>query len=149
MNPLTAAGDPGGSTREKGGSPPAAAPPASAVPAPPASAAAARDRVCRLLEHAGIGLDSVTAADALLVVSELVTNAVRHGGGITAFHTEIADDALYLSVSDASPRAPSSRTGSPDHPGGYGWPLIQRLTEHIGISSRPDGKTISTVLRLT
>ncbi|MFD3542248.1 ATP-binding protein [Streptomyces sp. NPDC058662] len=116
--------------------------------APPSTAAAARERVGALLRRAGISLDSVTAADALLVTSELVTNAIRHGGGVTAFHADITDDALHLSVADPSPRTPSVRTHSPAQPGGFGWPLIQHLTEHIDISRRPDGKTITTTLRL-
>ncbi|MFJ9344862.1 ATP-binding protein [Streptomyces sp. NPDC101733] len=111
--------------------------------------AAARARVCDLLLRAGIALDSVTAADALLVVSELVTNAIRHGRGVTAFHTTIADDTLHLTVGDANPRGPTSRTGSPAQPGGYGWPLIQRLTERLDVSARADGKIITAALRLT
>ncbi|MFF4324466.1 ATP-binding protein [Streptomyces sp. NPDC001568] len=114
----------------------------------PRSAAAARDKVGALLQHVGIGLDSVTAADALLVTSELVTNAIRHGGGITAFRTEITDSVLCLSVSDMSPRTPAARTKSPEQPGGFGWPLIQDLTTHLDVREHPGGKTITAVLRL-
>ncbi|MCY0963440.1 ATP-binding protein [Streptomyces sp. H27-H5] len=128
--------------------PHAPAPPAADSTRVPATAAAARARVCDLLRRAGISLDSVTAADTLLVTSELVTNAIRHGGGLTAFHTEIADDTLLLSVADANPHAPEPRTGTPDRPGGYGWPLIKRLTERVDIRSHLDGKTISAELRL-
>ncbi|MEU4126835.1 MULTISPECIES: ATP-binding protein [Streptomyces] len=117
--------------------------------APPSSAAAARERVRELLLLAGVSLDSVTAADALLVTSELVTNAIRHGDGVIAFQADIADDVLRLSIADANPRLPAARTGTVDHPGGYGWPLIQRLAEHVDCSTRPDGKTITTALRLT
>ncbi|WP_063831355.1 ATP-binding protein [Streptomyces sp. NRRL F-2664] len=117
--------------------------------APPDSAAAARDRVRELLVLAGVSLDSVTAADALLVTSELVTNAIRHGDGVIAFRADVADDVLLLSIADANPRIPVARTGTVDQPGGYGWPLIQRLTEHVDCSTRPDGKTITTSLRLS
>ncbi|OKK21923.1 hypothetical protein AMK16_01350 [Streptomyces sp. CB00455] len=141
MNPPAAADDTRGSISRRGSR--------HALPGLPATAAAARETIGALLQHAGISLDSVTAADALLVTSELATNAIRHGGGITAFHGDIADDALHLTIGDTSPRAPAPRTGSPDHPGGYGWPLIQRLTEHINITVHPGGKTISTTLRLT
>ncbi|MFG2668306.1 ATP-binding protein [Streptomyces sp. NPDC048387] len=116
--------------------------------APPGSAAEARDRVRELLVLAGVGLDSVTAADALLVTSELVTNAIRHGYGVTAFQADLADDVLHLSVTDANPGLPAARTGTAGHPGGYGWPLIQRLAAHVECSPRPDGKTITTSLRL-
>ncbi|MFF9982534.1 ATP-binding protein [Streptomyces erythrochromogenes] len=117
--------------------------------APPASAAAAREHVRELLLLAGVDLDSVTAADVLLVTSELVTNAIRHGDGVTAFRADIAGDVLRLSIADASPRLPAARTGTVDHPGGYGWPLIQRLAEHVDCRTRPDGKTITTALRLS
>ncbi|MFD9080174.1 ATP-binding protein [Streptomyces erythrochromogenes] len=116
---------------------------------PPTSAAAAREHVRELLLLAGVDLDSVTAADALLVTSELVTNAIRHGDGVTAFRADIADDVLRLSIADANPHLPAARTGTVDHPGGYGWPLIQRLSEHVDCSTRPDGKTITTALRLS
>ncbi|MEU9143907.1 ATP-binding protein [Streptomyces sp. NPDC048349] len=113
------------------------------------TAAGARTRVSSLLEQSGISLDGVAAADALLVTSELVTNAIRHGGGITAMSSHLADGTLHLSVSDANPRPPAARTGSPQHPGGYGWPLVQRLAQRVTISTHPAGKTISITLRVT
>lgn len=109
---------------------------------------AARRTVADLLDRAGISLDSVTAADALLVTTELVTNAIRHGGGITRFHAAVTDDALHLSVSDTNPRAPVPRPTAPGHPGGFGWPLVQRLTERTEVRGRPGGKTVHAVLRL-
>ncbi|WP_285541605.1 ATP-binding protein [Streptomyces lavendulae] len=116
--------------------------------APPTSAAAARDRVRELLLLAGVALDSVAAADALLVTSELVTNAIRHGGGVVAFRAGVEDGILHLSVTDASPRLPTARTGTADQPGGYGWLLVQRLAERVECSPRPGGKTITMALRL-
>ncbi|MGT2525949.1 ATP-binding protein [Streptomyces nojiriensis] len=116
---------------------------------PPASAAAARARVSEVLLRAGVGLDTATAADALLVTSELVTNAIRHGGGVTAFRADVIEDLLSLSIGDASPRVPAARTGTVERPGGYGWPLVQRLAEHVECRTHADGKTISTVMRLS
>ncbi|MFD3869422.1 ATP-binding protein [Streptomyces sp. NPDC058623] len=101
------------------------------------TSAAARRHVGELLGRAGIRPDSVTAADALIVTTELVTNAIRHGGGITLFRTDVTDDALHVLVGDASTRTPSSQQCDPARPGGYGWPLIQRLTEHIDITPPP------------
>ncbi|MFJ3174194.1 ATP-binding protein [Streptomyces roseus] len=115
---------------------------------PPGSAADARARVSEVLLLAGVSLDSVTAADVLLVTSELVSNAIRHGGGVTAFRADIADGLLRLSIDDASPLLPAQRTGTVERPGGYGWPLVHRLAERVECRTHPDGKTISTVLRL-
>ncbi|MFD3549176.1 ATP-binding protein [Streptomyces sp. NPDC058655] len=112
------------------------------------TAAAARHHVSESLQRIGVGLDSVIAADALMVTTELVTNATRHGGGITLFRTDITGDALHVSVGDASTRTPTARRSDPGQPGGYGWPLIQRLAEHIDVTLHPGGKTIRAVLRL-
>ncbi len=137
MNPPAAAdGTPGPDRRGDGDRPIALTP------------AAARRDVGGLLERAGVSLDSVIATDALMVTSELVTNALRHGGGITLFRTAVTDGVLYLSVGDASSRTPSPRPRGPGRPGGYGWPLIQRLAEHIDITLLPHGKIINAVLRL-
>lgn len=140
MNPPTAADDTRGPghARDRGATNAGA----------PVTAAAARTRVSGLLARGGVSLDSVTAADALLVTSELVTNAIRHGGGITAMTGHLADGSLHVSVTDANPCPPVARTGSPQHPGGFGWPLIQQLSHEITISTHDAGKTISVTLRL-
>ncbi|MGI5447841.1 ATP-binding protein [Streptomyces sp. CA-243310] len=129
------------------------APPDSAsgtAPPVPGNAAAARAVVRDLLTYAGISLDSVTAADAILVASELVTNAIRHGGGLTAFRTELVDHGLRLAVGDTSPHPPATRirTGEPGRAGGYGWPLVQRLSDHVDVHTHAHGKTITALLRL-
>ncbi|MFC9797230.1 ATP-binding protein [Streptomyces sp. NPDC127584] len=114
------------------------------------TAAAARRRVTELLQAAGAALDSIPAADALLVTSELVTNAIRHGGGLTAFHAALDGDTLRLAVSDASPDHPAARSTGHGSPGGFGWPLVRRLTEHVDITPLPGGgKTITAIHRLT
>ncbi|MEU9233888.1 ATP-binding protein [Streptomyces subrutilus] len=138
MTPPTAADD----TRGPGHAP------ARAGADAPVTAAAARARVSDLLEQAGVSLAGVAAADALLATSELVTNAIRHGGGITAMTSRVADGMLHLSVSDADPRPPAARSGSPEQPGGFGWPLIQHLAQHVSVSTHTTGKTISITLRL-
>ncbi|MGW6993039.1 ATP-binding protein, partial [Streptomyces sp. NPDC054946] len=128
---------------------PGSAPPPRGARPIDASAAGARRRVGELLLRVGVSLDSVIAADALIVTTELITNAIRHGGGLTLFLPAVTDNALHLSVGDASPHAPFVRPHSPDLPGGHGWPLIQRLSEHISITPRPDGKIIEAVVRLS
>ncbi|MFF3013871.1 ATP-binding protein [Streptomyces sp. NPDC057939] len=113
------------------------------------TSAIARRTVGELLERAGIRLDGVLAADALLVTSELVTNAIRHGGGLTHFHTAVLDDVLHLEVGDANPLPPTVRSTGRGRPGGYGWPLVQTLTDHIDVTPLPTGgKTITIRQRL-
>ncbi|QIY56356.1 ATP-binding protein [Streptomyces sp. RPA4-5] len=88
-------------------------------------------------------------ADAfLLVVSELATNAVRHGGGRYTLQLFAGPDTLTAAVSDLSSAAPRERT--PDlngGSGGFGWHMIRHLTSHLAITPAPGtGKTIHAQL---
>ncbi|MFE1442203.1 ATP-binding protein [Streptomyces sp. NPDC058739] len=112
----------------------------------PATAAEARSRVRdALAAHAGPAPGTVD--DALLVVTELVTNALRHGGGVTAFGVLLDGDSLTLRVGDASPRLPLTvaRT-DPAAPGGFGWPLVQRLCRRVTVTVTENGKIIEAVM---
>ncbi|MFD7027330.1 hypothetical protein ACFWAR_04755 [Streptomyces sp. NPDC059917] len=41
-----------------------------------------------------------------------------------------------------------SRTGTTERPGGYGWPLVQRLAARVECRAHDGGKTVVAVLRL-
>ncbi|MER6240127.1 ATP-binding protein [Streptomyces clavifer] len=124
------------------------------APGVPRNAAAARDIVSRLLEEEFCGLGGeapadVVVADALLVTSELVTNAVRHGGGLMAFSATITDDGLLLTVGDASTRAPVTAEHTTTlHIGGYGWELVRRLAARVSVTYHEDGKNIVALVAL-
>ncbi|MFD3441904.1 ATP-binding protein [Streptomyces sp. NPDC058685] len=122
----------------------------------PHNAAAARDMVTRLLSSRfcgmqGEGLADVVVADALLVTSELVTNAFRHGGGLTEFTADITDEGLLVVVGDTSTRAPlvhASEAAGVPRLGGYGWPLVRRLTKNVTITLHSTGKHITALVPL-
>ncbi|WP_276147125.1 ATP-binding protein [Streptomyces sporangiiformans] len=84
----------------------------------------------------------------LLVVSELVTNAVRHAGGVTALRLVDGPGTVTVSVEDASAVAPQPRHTSAAEPGGFGWHLVQELSADVQVRIRPEGKTVSAVLPL-
>ncbi|MFG1811645.1 ATP-binding protein [Streptomyces sp. NPDC049040] len=124
----------------------------------PASSAQARAVVMALLESRcrSTGVDwpaDVVIADVLLVTSELVTNADRHGGGLTLFTAAVEGDALHLRVGDAnpahpvSPPAPTVPAGAP-RIGGYGWQMVHRLAHTVEVTNHSAGKTIFAVVRL-
>lgn len=85
----------------------------------------------------------------LLVVSELVTNAVRHAGGVTRFRLVAGPGTVTVTVEDASAAAPQLRRGNPGKPGGFGWQLVRELSEDVEVSTRPGGKAVSAVLPLS
>ncbi|MFD6885298.1 ATP-binding protein [Streptomyces sp. NPDC059957] len=79
----------------------------------------------------------------LLVVTELVTNAIRHTDGPATLHLELHDDHIDIRVTDTSPEPAEPRLPQTDGTGGYGWHLINRLTTHTHTEPTPDGgKTI-------
>ncbi|MER7817332.1 ATP-binding protein [Streptomyces sp. NPDC096153] len=116
----------------------------------PATASAARERVRRLLDgHPGAPLHPRVVNDVLLVTSELVTNALRHGDGIAAFHAELDGGTVRISVTDRSTAPPSSASRRDvTTPGGFGWPLVRRLSRSVTITPTRDGKTVEAVLLL-
>jgi anti-sigma regulatory factor (Ser/Thr protein kinase) len=119
------------------------------------TAATARDEVRRFLDERfcreqPATSEDVVLADALLVTSELVTNAIRHGGGVRAFRLSAADEGLWITVTDrnrAWPTAPASGSGSP-RPGGFGLRLIRRLSKEVTITPAPGGKSIHALVPL-
>ncbi len=131
-----------------------------AAPAPVAitSAAAARHHARSVVQEywgaPGRRVAEQAVIDLLLVVSELVTNAIRHGGGIAGFEVAPTPEGVRLSVRDHSDVVPAAAYGPGTLPlahvgNGYGWPLIIRLARDIDVRRRPEGgKTISVFVPL-
>lgn len=114
----------------------------------------ARDVVRERWDRPGRRASEEAVIDLLLVVSELVTNAIRHGGGIAGFEVTPTREGVRLSVHDYSDVVPAVAYGPGALPhghvgNGYGWPLIIRLARDIGIERRSQGgKTISVLVPL-
>jgi anti-sigma regulatory factor (Ser/Thr protein kinase) len=88
------------------------------------------------------------AEDALLVVSELVTNACLHAGGPDELRLGNAAKLLRVEVSDRGTGAPvlqSSRRAG--RPGGHGMYIVQRLCLDWGVIREAAG-TAGTVSKI-
>ena len=86
--------------------------------------------------------------DALLVVSELVTNCVRHAGTPSELEVRVGPHTVEVRLSDRDHRLPVCRDVSADLPtGGRGLHLLGALTQCWGTDRRPDGKTVWAHLR--
>ncbi|MCX5208945.1 ATP-binding protein [Kitasatospora sp. NBC_00240] len=79
-------------------------------------------------------------AHAVLLVSELVTNAHRHAGGPADLELSPVPGGVLLRVSDSSPRLPVRREPGAD--GGFGLHLLARLSESWGVEPVPGGKSV-------
>ncbi|MFF8833325.1 SpoIIE family protein phosphatase [Streptomyces sp. NPDC015131] len=78
-----------------------------------------------------------------LIVSELVTNAFRYGGGPITLRL-IRDRHLICEVSDTSSTSPHLRRARSTDEGGRGLFLVAQLTERWGTRYTREGKTIWT-----
>ncbi|MFE1862245.1 SpoIIE family protein phosphatase [Streptomyces anandii] len=104
----------------------------------PAAVAGARAEVTRQL--AAWGLDEI-ACTAELLVSELVTNAIRYGGPPVQLRL-IRDAVVICEVSDSSSAAPHLRRARTFDEGGRGLLLVAQLARRWGTRHRAAGKTI-------
>lgn len=97
----------------------------------------ARDLTRRALAESGYtGLHD----DALLVVSELVTNALVHGAGAPVLHLVVGLSRVRIEVRDSSPRLPEPREPGPRS--GWGLNVIERLSIRWGSIPQGDGKVV-------
>ncbi|MDQ0688370.1 anti-sigma regulatory factor (Ser/Thr protein kinase) [Streptomyces achromogenes] len=117
---------------------------------PGASIADARAAVRTLLARAGHHPDQRPSQDAQLVVSELVTNALRHAPGPGGLALEVIPDAalLRVTVSDSSPRPPELRAHDAGRIGGHGLRLVTRLCDQLQTVALETGKRVVAHLRL-
>ncbi|EKX62053.1 SpoIIE family protein phosphatase [Streptomyces ipomoeae] len=108
------------------------------VPADPTFVALARKLTCDRL--AAWGLEDVSFVTEL-IVSELVTNAIRYGEPPIQLRL-IRDTTLICEVSDASSTAPHMRRARAFDEGGRGLLLVAQLTQRWGSRHTRTGKTI-------
>lgn len=101
----------------------------------------ARRELRQLLDTAHIDQD--TSDTAVLLATELVTNAVEHGRGSAYLDAAVQDSAIRLEVSDSSTIAPrpNPEVGELDERG-RGLLLIEALASRWGVLPRSDGKTV-------
>ncbi|MEU9576875.1 ATP-binding SpoIIE family protein phosphatase [Streptomyces chilikensis] len=108
--------------------------------ADPEQASRARELTARQL--AEWGLDEM-AFGTELIISELVTNAIRYAGGPIGLRM-VKDDRLVCEVSDPSQAQPHLRRARTSDEGGRGLFLIAQLADRWGSRYTLDGKTIWT-----
>ncbi|MFF5984941.1 SpoIIE family protein phosphatase [Streptomyces olindensis] len=109
-----------------------------AVPDDPSAVAQTRKDVVAQLERWGLS-DAVFVTE--LVVSELVTNAIRHAEPPIQLRL-IHDTTLICEVSDGGNTAPHLRRARSYDEGGRGLLLVAQLTERWGTRQGATGKTI-------
>ena len=93
----------------------------------------ARDAVAGLDGHLG-----AVFGDVVLIISELVTNSVRHAGLDASepvqLSVRVEGDTVRVAVRDPGPGfKPPPAPSDPAHVGGWGLVLVEQLAERWGV----------------
>lgn len=109
---------------------------------------ALRHAVASRAGECGLGGDRLD--DFVVAVNELLTNAVRHGGGSGRVVVWQADGAVVCEVSDHGPGLGPARPQkpAPDEPGGWGLYLVRELTDSIDMRTGPEGTAVRIASRV-
>ena len=107
------------------------------LPPEPSSAGAARRFVANTI---GDG-DEVTEL-AVLLVSELASNAIMHARTEFEVSVHVCDEHFRVAVSDSDPTVPLVRSYSPDALSGRGMHIVAATANRWGYESLPDGKIV-------
>jgi anti-sigma regulatory factor (Ser/Thr protein kinase) len=96
---------------------------------------------------AGAGLAGERLDDFVVAVNELLTNAVRHGGGGGHISLWRADASVVCEVADHGDGLPEARYGpperpAPNEPGGRGLWLAAELTDSLELKTGRTGTSV-------
>ncbi|MET8639149.1 ATP-binding protein [Streptomyces sp. NPDC004096] len=100
-----------------------------------ASVPQARHAVRDLLARQGVPVSDDTVQALLLIVSELVTNAVRHAALLSptlAVEVAVGPEWVRVSVEDEHPYRPSALEADHGRTGGRGLLLVREITRESG-----------------
>ncbi|PRH77801.1 ATP-binding protein [Streptomyces solincola] len=105
------------------------------APAVDGSVPQSRRAVKDLLKRQGVPIDADTAYAVLLIVSELVTNAVRHAALLSpelAVEVAVGPEWIRVAVEDEHPYRPRALEADDARTGGRGLLLVREITREAG-----------------
>ncbi|MER5883714.1 ATP-binding protein [Streptomyces sp. NPDC001941] len=116
----------------------------------PLTAREAREAVRSLLRQYTGPLTATAEQDCVIVASELVSNALAHAGGVTAFIAALLDGHLEITVCDAVSAGPDQTDVRAGLGGGHGWKVVNAACGIVTVTRpRTGGKRIRGHIALT
>ncbi|MFF3504744.1 ATP-binding protein [Streptomyces sp. NPDC003247] len=106
------------------------------------------DFLTRVQREHGVPVSARTLDVAQLVVSELVTNALRHAPGPVLLHLRIDGAAVEIAVWDSDPGLPVPRGADPTRVGQHGLEIVMAVSQDVTVVREPVGKRIVARLGL-
>ncbi len=104
------------------------------VSAPAEARAAVRDALA--------GEDGERVDVTVLLVSELLANAVLHAGTGIRLRLDVGEDALRVEVEDSGTKMPDPGVADAMAEGGRGWLMVAQLADRCGWNRLPSGKSV-------
>ena len=109
-----------------------------------------RHALADALQHWGVAPDTTDVA--VLLTSEIVTNAIRHGHPPVLVHAELHGVGLRVAVDDGGQEQADAVEPVPhvrwDDRGGRGLHLVEALADDWGVVEAPAGKQVWFALRI-
>ncbi|MFE0774258.1 ATP-binding protein [Streptomyces sp. NPDC058861] len=84
-----------------------------------------------------------------LVVSELVTNALKYAPGPVLMELRVNTESADVIVWDSDPTVPAALAADPGRIGQHGMEIVRAVTENLFIEQEPIGKRITARIALT
>jgi anti-sigma regulatory factor (Ser/Thr protein kinase) len=106
----------------------------------PEAAAQARQFVAGFCRDARV--DEEDSATAVLLTSELVTNAILHARTASVLHVSVPPGRLRVLVQDDSPAVPVRGGPGPERVGGRGLLLVEEMAWAWGVDPSSPGKDV-------
>ncbi|MFG3193222.1 ATP-binding protein [Streptomyces omiyaensis] len=98
---------------------------------------------------AGVRSVAPSAVDLVqLVLSELVTNAVKYAPGPIVMELRIVGEQVEVVVRDCDPVLPAARAAEAGRVGGHGLEIVVRIADSFEARREPVGKRITARLSL-
>jgi anti-sigma regulatory factor (Ser/Thr protein kinase) len=116
------------------------------LPAVPAAVAAAR----AIVDEAATSLSVTLRDDAALLVSELMSNVVRHGGATAVLTVGLGEGYLTVELHDDGAGRPAMPSGplDPSVASGRGLRILDRIAAEWGVEDDQDGTGKTVWFRL-
>ena len=105
----------------------------------PRAVPALRRFVSKTLQSWG---EDLLVPDAVLVTSELATNAINHAD--SPFHASVvrSEGVVRISIEDGGPGSAAQQVASHEDVSGRGISIVEALAQQWGHDQRPDGKVV-------
>jgi anti-sigma regulatory factor (Ser/Thr protein kinase) len=97
----------------------------------------------------GLDVSPYTVGTAQLVVSELVTNALKYAPGPVTMELRITGARVEIVVEDSNPAVPEAHPTDPDRVGRHGLEIVRAVTQDLDIQRLAQGKRVTARIALT